>query len=366
MPNVDLDDLLFIQGSDELVDFFKDKDNLLIVMGKGFDPRSCKIIETLSNNDVIFNVLLVDYNEQLTTGDSAKEKSRSEKNFKEFQKLCESIPYEELQVPSYKSENDSKRLLVISESVRSAFKKSLIENYDHILLDFSALPRAVAFSIAKHLWDTKEEHQKLYLLACENSEYDDYIIPKINEGTAEFLQGFNAFAMTMESENDETIWFPFLGDNEQAAFDIISKYLKPIEICPVVPFPSKNIKRSKVLLRKYGQKLFKEQNIEKRNIIYVPECQPLLNAKKLINTVKYYERALNFDNNRHIHYAFSAHSSKLMDIGLLLSVMTLLQHGRKVGIVVVDNKGYEVEKDNSYEKQKDELYCVCLDYSKFI
>lgn len=94
MPNVDLDDLLFIQGSDELVDFFKDKDNLLIVMGKGFDPRSCKIIETLSNNDVIFNVLLVDYNEQLTTGDSAKEKSRSEKNFKEFQKLCESIPYE--------------------------------------------------------------------------------------------------------------------------------------------------------------------------------------------------------------------------------------------------------------------------------
>lgn len=363
---INLDDLLFIRGSKEFVDFFKGKDKLLVIMGKGFDPRSCRVIETLNNKKVAFNVFLIDYNEQLTIGDSVKEKSRSEKNFTEFKRICESIPFKELEVPSYKSENDSKRLLVISESVRSKFDKSLIENYIHILIDFSALPRAVAFSIAKRLWDIKEDYQKLYLLACENSEYDDNIIPKINEGAAEFLQGFNAFAMTMESEDDETIWFPFLGDNEQTAFDIISRYLKPIEICPVVPFPSKNIKRSEVLLRKYGQKLFKEQNIEKRNVIYVPEYQPLLNAKKLINTVKYYEKALNYDKKRYIHYAFSAHSSKLMDIGLLLSVMTLLQNELKVGIVVVDNKGYEVEKDDIYDKQKDEICCVCLDYSKFI
>lgn len=357
-------DCLFLDNSDKILDYFASKSDSLLILGKGFDPRACTILESLKPVMSELSVWLIDYNDRAKKDDGENE-SRSENNYKHLLNICDGVVNQELKVPLYGG-NENKRTLVISESVRNVLVSEKIQDYKHILIDVSAMPRGVAFSIIKRVLDIKSLEQSIYILVCENSECDDRIKPVLGEESAEYLPGFNTFSMSMESDNDENIiWLPILGMNEEVAFRIIDNYLKPVEICPVVPFPSKDIRRGENILRCYGQPIFRENSVEKRNIIYVPENHPVLVYQKLYDTVKYYEKALNISqkNGKTMKYAFSSQSSKLIDIGVLLAIINLNKENIKTGIVVVENQGY-VLKDE-YNKENERLYCLCLNDNEF-
>lgn len=350
------EDCLFIEGEQDISEHFSAAEGTLLILGKGFDPRQCRILEKLKPSVRELTVFLVNYNEQATVRDDMRNESRSRKNYETFKKLTSDLKCNEVDVPMYRG-NIGKKNLVISESVRSALSRDTLKCYKNIAVDISAMPKGVGFSVIKRLVDLRAEYQKIYILVCENSQYDDKIKPVIASESAEFLPGFNRFFMDMDQDNNETIWFPVLGFQEDA-FSMIADYLKPIEICPVVPFPSRNIRRGENILRSCGNLLFQEYAVERRNIIYVPENNPLLVYQKLYDTVMYYEKAFQVDGNMTQRYAFSAQSSKLIDIGMLLAMMDLGKKGIKVGVVVVETNGYTV--DEEYKEENEELYCLCL------
>lgn len=358
------DGCLFLDEKEKIINYFAQKGDALLILGKGFDPRACVVLESLKSVMMNFSVWLVDYNDRAKK-ENKNNISRSEKNYKCILELCGGTIDKELKTPLY-GNNENERTLVISESVRNVFHIEEMRPYRNILVDISAMPRGVAFSIVKRILDVKSEDQNVYILVCENSECDDKIKPVIGEESAEYLPGFNTFSMSMESDNEQNIiWLPVLGMNEEAAFNLIAEYLKPIEICPVVPFPSKDIRRGEKILRSCGQSVFRENGVEKRNIIYVPENYPILVYQKLYDTVKYYEKALKVsgETGRTMKYAFSSQSSKLIDIGVLLAIMNLNRENIKTGIVVIDNQGYIL--DGSYDRENERLYCLCLDDNEF-
>lgn len=357
-------DCLFLDNPDKILDYFVSKDNSLLILGKGFDPRACTILERLKPAMPELSVWLIDYNDRAKKDDGGNE-SRSEKNYKHLLDICDGVVNQEVMVPLYGG-NENERTLVISESVRNVFASEKLHDYKHVLIDVSAMPRGVSFSIIKRILDIKSLEQNIYILVCENSECDDKIKPVLGEESAEYLPGFNTFSMSMESDNDENIiWLPILGMNEEAAFGIIDNYLNPVEICPVVPFPSKDIRRGENILRCYGQPIFRENSVEKRNIIYVPENHPILVYQKLYDTVKYYEKALNISegNGKTMKYAFSSQSSKLIDIGVLLAIINLNKDNIKTGMVVVENQGYILREE--YDKENERMYCLCLNDNEF-
>ena len=356
-------DSLFLEGKRKIVEYFQGQEQVLLILGHGFDPRACKVAEALTEAAPSLTVSLVDYNET-GTGKDTKNESRSRKNHEDILKICRSVALLERQIPMYRGDGLKKRL-VISESVRAQFSREFISGYQTIVIDVSAMPRGVGYSIIKRLIDIKGETQKLCVAVCENSKFDDRIRPVIVDESAEYLPGFNTFSMLLEQDDGETVWFPVLGLDDVTAFHIIDNYLKPIEICPVIPFPSKDIQRGERILRSCGEALFRERHVEKQNIIYVPENYPLWVYQKLYDTVRYYEKALHIDqnSNRVIKYAFSSQSSKLIDIGVLLAIMDLVREGIKAGIVVVENQGYQAE--DPYPKEDEELYCLCLNDSIF-
>lgn len=352
---------LFLEGKEGIIEYFQGKERVLLILGRGFDPRACRIVDTLVKTVSSLTACLVDYNEK-GIGDDTKNESRSRKNYEEIRRICHNVTFIERQVPMYQG-NGTRKNLVISESVRSAFYKEFLKNYKTIVVDVSAMPRGVGFSILKRLIDIKSGSQNLCIAVCENSKCDDQIKPVIVDESAEYLPGFNTFSMSLEQDNGETVWFPVLGPDDATAFKIIDNYLKPIEICPVVPFPSKDIRRGEKILRSCGEVLFRERNVEKRNIIYVPENYPLWVYQKLYDTVLYYEKAFHIDQSRVIKYAFSSQSSKLIDIGVLLAITDLAKKDIKAGIVVVENQGYHL--DEVYQEDNEDLYCLCLDDSIF-
>ncbi len=356
-------DRLFLEGKQKITEYFQEQEHVLLILGHGFDPRACKVAEVLTEAALSLAVCLVDYNES-DSGKDAKNESRSRENHEDILKICRDIPLLERQIPMYRGDGP-KKILVISESIRSQFNMEFISDYQTIVIDVSAMPRGVGYSIIKRLIDIKAETQKLCVAVCENSKFDDMIRPVIVEESAEYLPGFNTFSMQLEQDDGETVWLPVLGPDDVTAFHIIDNYLKPIKICPVIPFPSKDIQRGERALRSCGEALFRERNVEKRNIIYVPENHPLWVYQKLCDMVRYYEKSLHINQNRNrvIKYAFSSQSSKLIDIGVLLAIMDLVREDIKAGIVVVENQGYQAE--DPYPEKDEELYCLCLDDSIF-
>lgn len=350
---------LFIEGENAIKEHFREKTEVLLIAGKGFDPRATKGLECIRDEIKNLSVCIVDYEDKGIKENKLHE-SRSEENIKRIEQLSEGIELDIKKVPQYTKLGNSK-VLVISESVRESFKKENIQKYKHIIIDISAMPRAVVFSLIKRIIKIKDETQKVCVMVCENSEWDEKINPVIVEESAEYLQGFNTFSMSQDNSIEQTIWIPMLGMNEENAFEIIYNFLDPIEICPVVPFPSTDIHRGEAILRYYGEELFRVHSIDKRNIIYVPENHPLLIYRKLYDTVRYYEKALVRDartTNRY-KYAFSSQSSKLIDLGMLLAILHLENQAIKAGIVVVENQGYSSNEE--YLEENNKLYCLCLD-----
>lgn len=351
----------FLEGERQIKERLRGMENVLLVVGKGFDPRAVRMLEILRDHLQGQNVWLIDYRDT-TTRQNTDHASRSRKNAESVKSMCGNISLDEKTVLEYSGQS-GKKVLVISESVREVFSRVALERYKNILVDVSAMPRSVSFSIIKRMLDIKGKEQKLFILASENSGYDDKISPRIVEESAQYLPGFNTFSMSSEADDDDVIWLPALGMNMEHVFDIIVNYLKAVEICPLVPFPSKDIRRSENILRHQGEKLFREYGVEKRNIIYIPERYPVLVYKKLCDTVHYYKKALETDESHPVKFVFSSQSSKLIDIGIFLAAFELADEGVKVGIVVVENEGYDSQTE--YNRDDEELFCICLDKNEF-
>lgn len=362
---INWDEGLYLDQDDQIETHFRKKEALFI-MGQGFDPRSCAAIRKLAPVFKKLDLLLIDYNDRAMQSDR-KIEEQSRDNKEELDRICKEfdITTRLLSIPQYEG-SDTNRQLVFGTRVRKSIQSDDLSQYPEIVVDITAMPRAVAFNLIKRISDIKTNTQKLSVLVCENSDCDEKIQPNIRKESARYLTGFNTFMMSSEAAQNDTIWLPMLGSGEKDSFGMIVDFLKPIEICPIVPFPSSDVRRGERILRSYGVELFRDRGIEARNIIYVPEQYPLHISQKLYDTVKYYEKALENkkeDSENIYHYAFSSQSSKLMDIGLFLAVMRLLQESVIAGIVVVENQGYQFEE--KYAESKNKLYCLCLDENEF-
>lgn len=356
------DECKLLKGSEEIRDFFANQRKKLFIMGKGFDPRMCKGIDVIKNADKNVNVVLIEYNE--TPKSSSKEYvSDSDANLKEFHKITDGMPVRKIVFSMWK-ENDVGKTSQVKKHLESEFSKEEIQKYDEIIIDMSAMPRSI-YAILIRIMNKRKGQAKLSIIACENSVFDDSITPTNTFEEATYLNGVGAYSIGSETNNDKTmVWFPMLGTGSTETVKKLADFLKPDEICPIVPFPSADVRRSEKILIKYKDVLFGSLGVETKNILYVSENNPILIYKKLCTSVFYYSEALSVlnkkENVKDTKFVFSMQSSKLMELGLLLTVLDLLDNQYMVGIAVVENEGYRMDR-TQYDEEKNVLYCVCLD-----
>lgn len=356
---------MFLRGEESIKRRFSNDRKKLIFVGRGFDPRMTVGVETLFQADTNSMVLLVNYTEKQAVHDPVFAAQR-DCNIRNLQLVCGNH-LDEICIEIWSQEFGA---TVVHEKVRKVITSELIQAYDEIIVDISAMPRIVSFNLIKHLIVLKRRKEnaekKISILVCENSSLDDSIKSIIATESAQFLQGLNAFTMGMEGiSTNIRVWIPVLGLNEETALQKIAAFLQPDETCPVLPFPSANIRREEEIIRRHGIELFNALEVEKRNIIYVPENQPIIMYQKLCNTVNFYESALNPPGGEvEINYVFSSQGSKIMDIGVLMAIIDLIRNNLTVGMAVIETEGYD-KSQVSYDAGYNELCCVCLDDNEF-
>ncbi|MBC9813943.1 hypothetical protein H9Y05_15810 [Crocinitomicaceae bacterium CZZ-1] len=349
-------------GGNKVGEFFteyfgKPNKKLLYIMGKGFDVRMNSLIQVLINSCSTVNVecLLVDYNE---SSDSASKQYSSfvDTNLTELKTLLDSRSLIRKPIDLF-SGSAGKRKWIGDRTINGIIPEDLSEVTD-IIVDIGALQRSVYPSLIGTLLSLIEQKQlniNLFVGVTENARIDALITEVGTEHDLKYLHGFGGnIEITSEAETP-IIWFPFLGEGKmeqlKKAQDQIIKHTRPYEICPVLPFPSKDLRRSDALIMEYHEWLFDASQIASKDIIYVPEQNPFEAYIRLNNAIRNYNESLKTLGG--CKAIVSNFSSKLLSIGSILSAYEL-KNDIGVGLLNVPSEGYNIRDENEMQALKSE------------
>jgi len=327
----------------------------LYILGQGFDPRMCESISKINDFISEMDIFKLAYAEG-SYSPSEKYKHLAEKNTKKLNSIGRDIKI--IQV---------KRNINLLLFFREKFNiDNLKKKYKRIIVDISAMPQSIFFNLIKYLiFELKRTKDtiKLDIIICENSKLDDAIIPTDLSETAKSLSGFDMFSSDLESdENPIPIWIPLLGKGCANELEKLYSYISPQEICPVLPFPSKDPRRSDEILSFLGKHLFESFSVETRNIIYVAEQNVLDVYSKLYKSIKYYNKVLKIIGDP--KFFISIGSSKLIGLGALLVNLELRRQDITAAFAVVENGGYTFDTDK-YTPSHNHIYCLSLNENTY-
>jgi len=316
----------------------------LHVMGLGFDPRTPLILEILVGAGTgPIDVRLLHFDEG---PDSVSQRYATEVSANE--EMVRSLVAKsggrvtDIHVPMIEEDRrvGGRRVGTLATDVG-------FHGYSDVIVDISALPRALYFPLIRAFLkyvDTNQagassETTNLHVTLSESPTFDASVREQLTE-RAEFLPGFLG---TVELEQDEDmprVWAPVLGEQQSEALKLIEQKARVLdnapEICPVLPFPALDPRRGDRLLLEY-RGLFDSWRVDPRNIIYASEHNPFDVYRQLCALYDRYSRAL--QPLRGAKMIISAHSSKLLSLGALLAACDRPE----VAVAYVEAQGYQVD-----------------------
>jgi hypothetical protein len=217
-----------------------------------------------------------------------------------------------------------------------------LSQFTDIIIDISAFPQSIYLCMINMMLNRCSHDKSIYIVVSEN-----YTIDRITEPVEidEFAHEMQGFSSPSEDIDSVIVWYPVLGETNSVIIKrhydyLISSSKKIDEICPVVPFPASNVRRADDILKGYRKELFGTWLIDKRNIIYASEANPLRVRESLYNASTHYRKVLSPLGE--CKFVFSAITSKLMSIGVFLAVYDLKTAGINVSLLSLNNKGYRI------------------------
>jgi len=334
----------------------KNKRSVLFILGKGFDIRMNNLfIDFVTNAEkVLIKCLLVEYNEGVNSP-SHRYENLIDENLKELHEKIDcniNVSFEKLLIDIWNTstqERDKRR--IGDRDISKKIYEYNLDDYTDIIVDISSLPRGIYFSmigtiLSKMDLFPKYKSTNLFVAVSENFNIDK----RINEeGIDERIKCIHGFGGGIEKESNQKpiVFLPVLGEKKINDLNRLYTHINPEEICPILPFPSKNPRRSDNLIVDYHKILFDELRIESQNIIYVPEQNPFEMYRILLSTIGNYNKSLEVFGG--CCSAVTVFSSKLLTIGVLLAAYEInnsleLKYG--LGVYNLDSQGYTIEDDD--------------------
>lgn len=156
----------------------------------------------------------------------------------------------------------------------------------------------------------------LQVLVAEDSRLDSSIRSEDPNADLVTIPGFST-AMYAESVQDwPMVWFPILGENRFGQLNMVmnaAAAIRDAEICPIIPHPSRGLRRAEALLIEYKPILFDMLQIPVSNALYVSESNPFEAYRQLLGAMERYRRSLTILGGCRL--AVTPLSSKLVTLG---------------------------------------------------
>lgn len=226
---------------------------------------------------------------------------------------------------------------------------------DHVVIDISSLPKSVYFPLIAswlRLGDEEGRAVELQVLVTENPQLDDAIG---GEGilTPAHLGGFQHGLNYETFQSVPRVWAPVLGPESLPQLEAIHERLTPTEICPVLPFPSRNPRRGDDLLLEYRQLLVDIFEVEAGNYIYADESNPFDLYRIICRLYSRYRESLRPLGDSTV--ILSTHASKTLSMGVLLAA-----YEKKLPVVNAGPAHHVIRDEGAIMSLSDEDVLTCL------
>jgi len=224
-----------------------------------------------------------------------------------------------------------------------------LEKYSDIIVDISAMPRGIFIPLINQLLSLIDSHNSskkpiinLHVVVTENPTLDSNIEDQGRAEEATFIHGFKVNE-TQSAVDQEEIWIPILGELQKEQYSIVRNSINPVDISPILPFPSHNLRRGDNLIDEYSQLLFNDEAFDAKNIVYADEDNPFQVYRLLDQAIQRYYNSFKILAGCKI--IITALSSKLLSIGAFLAVYEAKRQGKNVGIKQVESLGHKLHDE---------------------
>lgn len=336
---------------------------LLIVLGLGFDPRMCTGTEMLlSSVPGQHECLLINLNESPYRAPD-KIINLANGNRKKLADLMKGRG----SINQVSIELRSEGRWIGDLRARDIIKNfDQLSNYTDVIVDLSALPTTIYFVLISTLLFLTDHARikgtqdipNIHAIVSENASLDNAIIENGIDEKAEYLNGFSEDLEAEEHGQIPKVWIPLIGEGKLEQLERIHELILPNEICPILPSPSIDPRRSDRLVQQYTTFLFDTHRIDPSNFVFACEWNPFEAYRQISNVMSHYNRSLRaLGGSRAV---VSALSSKLLSIGALLAAYEAKRSGQYlVGVAHIEPRGYTID-EVSVDEQENRLYSLFL------
>ncbi len=321
--------------------------SLLFVCGKGFDPRACITLRVIAElaNEALKETVVLEYVEGGGSVDHSLG-AKVTKNWQEIEGLISGKGICTLHRLEFRTADGHR---VGARNAANVFSdEAKMAAFSDVVIDISAMPRSVYFPLVSRVLffhdQLKSKNQNapnIHVVVAEDPILDFQIQEEGVDETASFLHSFEGDFNREATGEQPKVWIPVLGEGRTTQFDRIYDLVKPDEVCPVLPSPSRNPRRGDDIVMEYRDLLFDQLQLDPRNIIYASEFNPFEVYRQIRKAAIQYHEVLGLIGGCKI--ALSALCSKLMSLGVLLVGYELkAANSLRIGIAHIDCQSYNM------------------------
>ena len=149
--------------------------------------------------------------------------------------------------------------------------------YTDVIVDFSALSKGVSFPIVKHILERVSSSTRqinVHLMVADEVRTDAEI-RDIGCDRAALISGFEGRWWLSETQRTAKLWVPQLIQDQHTFLEQIYQFVKPDDVCPILPFPAADPRRPDCLIEEYAAEMQSVWEVEPRDVVYADEKNPL-------------------------------------------------------------------------------------------
>ena len=131
------------------------------------------------------------------------------------------------------------------------------------------------------------------VLVGEDAALDSHIQSEDPSNDLVLIPGYSSALQVEGMQEWPLAWFPVLGENRTAQLQkVMSIIPDQAEIYPVLPHPSKDLRRGDKLLLEYRTVLFDSRETPLTNVIYAHEAHPFEAYRQLLGAMSRYKQSM--------------------------------------------------------------------------
>ncbi len=217
-----------------------------------------------------------------------------------------------------------------------------------VVLDMTAFSVGIAFPAARILLEGCERNgrRSFHVMVSSNPELESRIVAE-HGGRPMAVRGFAGTDILSETLDVARMWIPQLapGNASVSALDQIGRSLgQCYKICPALPFPSRDPRRSDALVAEYGKALVDEWQVDPRDLVHLSERNPLDSYRTLSTLARRYRKAV--ENVFAPVIVVSPMGGRVMAIG---AFMAAIEHG--LAVSYVETVRYEFDASGPFDDE---------------